>query len=343
MSTMEEEKAAAGSKVDAGIVAEPFRQEVRKYIEDKLGGVGPRFVGILANTDPAARKYAEWTGRACIKDGIRYEVRECDPEELEARLEECNGDPEVHGVMIYYPVFGAFPSFFGGSMDDYLRDTVSIRKDVEGLSNTYRRNLYHNVRFVDEAKTKKCILPCTPLAVVKIMEHVGVYDESLPVGDRLQGKTVTIINRSEIVGRPLAAMLANDGATIYSIDVDSIFVFKRGALRKTEATPEEAVKQSDVVVTGVPSKAYKLSASWLKEGSAIINVSTFKNVDEEDVLKIPGVRYVPMVGKVTVAMLERNLLRLHENFGEDMAAETLVKRASIDAGSSQEKPQEGSA
>ena len=60
---------------------------------------------------------------------------------------------------------------------------------------------------------------------------------------------MTIINRSEIVGRPLAAMLANDGATIYSIDVESIFVFQRGALRKTEATPEEAVGQSDVVVT----------------------------------------------------------------------------------------------
>ncbi len=44
-------------------------------------------------------------------------------------------------------------------------------------------------------------------------------------------------------------MLANDGATIYSIDVDSIFVFQRGALRKTDATPEEAVGQSDVVVT----------------------------------------------------------------------------------------------
>lgn len=60
---------------------------------------------------------------------------------------------------------------------------------------------------------------------------------------------MTIINRSEIVGRPLAAMLANDGATIYSIDVDSIFMFQRGALRKTDATPEEAVGQSDVVVT----------------------------------------------------------------------------------------------
>ena len=60
---------------------------------------------------------------------------------------------------------------------------------------------------------------------------------------------MTIINRSEIVGRPLAAMLANDGATIYSVDVDSIFLFKRGALRKTESTPEEAVKRSDVVIT----------------------------------------------------------------------------------------------
>ena len=60
---------------------------------------------------------------------------------------------------------------------------------------------------------------------------------------------MTIINRSEIVGRPLAAMLANDGATIYSVDVDSIFLFKRGALRKTEATPEVAVGQSEVVTT----------------------------------------------------------------------------------------------
>lgn len=45
---------------------------------------------------------------------------------------------------------------------------------------------------MDEAKTKKCILPCTPLAVVKIMEHVGIYDEKLPVGDRLQGEQVDL-------------------------------------------------------------------------------------------------------------------------------------------------------
>ena len=50
------------------------------------------------------------------------------------------------GVMIYYPVFGAFLSFFEGSMYDYLRDTVSVRKDVEGVCHTYRRSLYHNIK-----------------------------------------------------------------------------------------------------------------------------------------------------------------------------------------------------
>ena len=72
----------------------------------------------------------------------------CLPQILNApRLLRARSPPVDPGVMIYYPVFGAFPSFYGGSMDDYLRDSVSIRKDVEGLSNTYRRNLYHNIRY----------------------------------------------------------------------------------------------------------------------------------------------------------------------------------------------------
>jgi methylenetetrahydrofolate dehydrogenase (NAD+) len=98
----------------------------------------------------------------------------------------------------------------------------------------------------------------------------------------MEGKTVTIINRSEIVGRPLGALLANDGevaqrffnvcpltpsvcvhshplyvrascdsgADIYSVDIDSIFLFKRGVLHKTEISTEEAVRASDVVVAG---------------------------------------------------------------------------------------------
>jgi methylenetetrahydrofolate dehydrogenase (NAD+) len=192
---------------------------------------------------------------------------------------------------------------------------------VEGLCFTYRRNLYRNIRHVDAAKQKKCILPCTPLACVKILEHLAVYDSALPVGSRLEGKVVTIINRSEIVGRPLAAMLANDGATIYSVDIDSIYLFQRGKLVVVDETAESAIRRSQVIICGVPTKDYKLTTEWVQPGTAVVNVSTFKNVHEEELLAIPGVQYVPMVGKVTVAMLERNLLRLHSNFAIKQEAE----------------------
>ena len=69
-----------------------------------------------------------------------------------------------------------------------------------------------------------------------------------------------------------------------------------------------------MVVTGVPTKSYRLPTEWIQPHSTVVNVASFKNVDEEALLKIPGVVYVPMVGKVTVAMLERNLMRLYEQF-----------------------------
>ena len=68
------------------------------------------------------------------------------------------------------------------------------------------------------------------------------------------------------------------------------------------------------MVTGVPTKNYRLPTEWVQENTTVVNVASFKNVDEEELLKIKGVVYVPMVGKVTVAMLERNLVRLFEQF-----------------------------
>jgi hypothetical protein len=63
-------------------------------------------------------------------------------------------------------------------MDDYLRDSVSYKKDVEGLAFTYRLNLYRNIRFMDQSEGQrlKCLLPCTALSVVKILEGLNVYD-----------------------------------------------------------------------------------------------------------------------------------------------------------------------
>ena len=130
---------------------------------------------------------------------------------------------------------------------------------------------------MDRWRFAKSIVPCTPLAVVKCLEHVGVHKGG-PAP--LEGVTITVVNRSEIVGRPLGAMLANDGATVFSVDIDSIYVMKRGQMTYTDLSPEAAIGQSDVVVLGVPSKHYKLDAAQLKPGAVVINVSAYKNLDD---------------------------------------------------------------
>ncbi|KAL3938217.1 MAG: hypothetical protein SGBAC_006824 [Bacillariaceae sp.] len=308
-----------GVKVNSGVVAKQFRDEIKAKVAKMTanGEEAPLLVGLLANKDPAAKQYAEWTGRACRNDGLRYELRTVDdPIDVEAALIDANEDPRVHGIIVYYPIFGQEESFSGASQDDYLRDSVSHKCDVEGLCHSYRTNLYRNVRYLDyPTNSKKCLLPCTALSVVKILEECpGCYDTSKTTGKQLDGKVVTIINRSEIVGRPLAAMLANDGATVYSVDINSIYMFKGGRLHKSEETPESCVRQSSIVVTGVPTKAYRMPIEWIQPNTTVVNVASFKNVDEESLLKVPGVVYVPMVGKVTVAMLERNLMRLYEQF-----------------------------
>ncbi|KAI9275912.1 hypothetical protein BDA99DRAFT_431481, partial [Phascolomyces articulosus] len=269
----------------------------------------PKLVGFLANDDPAAKKYAEWTAKTCAETGCGFELRKVDKQDLEEKITEANEDKAVNGIMVYYPVFG-------GKQDAYLQNCVSELKDVEGLCHKFVHNVYHNVRFMDEEETMKCIIPCTPLAIVKILEYIGVYNTVITYGNRLYGRTITVVNRSEIVGRPLAAMLANDGAKVFSVDVNGIQVFTRGDGIKLKAhkvedidtTLEQVVAQSDVVITGVPSPNYKLPTKLLRDGVVAINFSSSKNF--EDDVKTKASIFVPSVGKVTVAMLERNLLRL---------------------------------
>jgi methylenetetrahydrofolate dehydrogenase (NAD+) len=304
--------------VDA--IAKPFREEIVTRI--KCANPPPKLVGFLANEDPSAKKYAEWAAKTMKEDGIIFDLRVVDKMDLDDLLFKANNDPSVHGILIFYPVFGAEASFTGCSRDDFLRDTISPEKDVEGLCHLYRSNLYRNIRYMDKERSLKCILPCTPLAVIKILEAQGVYDSSLPVGSRLQGKVITVVNRSEVVGRPLAALLANDGATVYSIDIDSTYKVQRGAkCELVEVSTEDACRTSQVVVLGVPSKAFKLKTSCIQPNTLVVNVASFKNVDPTELEKIDGVQYVAAVGKVTVSVLERNLLRLYDNFHRSVVAE----------------------
>ena len=210
--------------------------------------------------------------------GVKFELRENDREDLENRLVEANKDDHINGVIVYYPIFG-------GRQDQYLQQILDMSKDVEGLSHRYIFKLYHNERYIDEAHTMKSILPCTPLAIVKILDYLGVYNNILAFGNRLFGRTITIINRSETVGRPLAAMLANDGACVYSVDITGVQQYTRGrgikkrmqeVVEKQSWQLQECLKTSHVIISGVPGQAFKVPTPQIKDGAVCINFSTEK-------------------------------------------------------------------
>ena len=68
-------------------------------------------------------------------------------------------------------------------------------------------------------------------------------------------------------------MLANDGSLVYSVDVDSIMLLERGKIHPTTKSVEQAVRASDVVVTGVPDRDFKLQSDWVRPGCTVLNIS----------------------------------------------------------------------
>lgn len=312
-----------GRTILASKISKTYDQEIVDKINDlkekKVRPDGPLLVGFLANQDDeAAEMYAKWTQKTSEALGVRYELRRVpDKDFLEEAIIQANRDESIDGIMIYFPVFG-------NAQDQYLQQVVSREKDVEGLNHVYYQNLYHNIRYLDDAQTLKSILPCTPLAIIKILEYLKIYNDFLPEGNRLYGKTCVVVNRSEIVGRPLAALMANDGATVYSVDVNNVQKFTRGeGLKFTKHHVEDlgafsddllktVCKDADIIITGVPSKDYKFPTEYIKEGAACINFSSHKNFVDDEV-KQKASLYVPMTGKVTIAMLLRNMLRLIDN------------------------------
>jgi methylenetetrahydrofolate dehydrogenase (NAD+) len=219
------------------------------------------------------------TNHSLPDSGFDYELRTLEKDDLEEALIAANTDSTVDGIIVYYPIFG-------GRQDQYLQSIVDVSKDVEGLSHQYIFNMYQNIRFLDpDTRTKKSIVPCTPLACIKILEHLHLYNPILPYGNRLHGHTITVINRSEVVGRPLAALLANDGARVYSVDISDVQMYHRGeGLRKRRHSVvekpgwvlENCLPHSDVVISGVPGDAFKVPLHLLREGAVCINFSSEK-------------------------------------------------------------------
>ncbi|MET0342458.1 MAG: bifunctional methylenetetrahydrofolate dehydrogenase/methenyltetrahydrofolate cyclohydrolase [Polyangiales bacterium] len=293
--------------VDPSAVAASFRAQLRAEVAALP--VPLTLAGLLAEGHAPSATYAAYTQKGCDDVGIRFSLRTVAPAEAERAVRAASEDPAVHGILVYYPVSAP-------DADGWLRELVDPRKDVEGLHSFWARCLYENRRFVDAARAKQAILPSTPLAILKLLEHAGAAGQgaSLP----LAGLRAVVFNRSEVVGHPLAAMLANDGAEVTSFDVDGARRFLpsdgQGPHRSepSDVSRADALAVADLVITGVPSRAFPLvRAAELRAGAICLNFSTLKNFDD-DVVTRAGV-FVPRVGPMTVTMALRNTLRLYRH------------------------------
>lgn len=162
-----------------------------------------------------------------------------------------------------------------------------------------------------------CCCAPPPLPQVKTLEHTKVYDPSLPYGDRARGKTITVVNRSEVVGRPLAALLANDGARVLSADINGIVEYSKrrpssadaGApetadahktsfkpshvTRPTGLTLADALAQSDVVVSAVPGGKFKVATAALRQGVVCVDIAGEKNFEADVTDKVRALPSTP--------------------------------------------------
>ena len=344
---------------------------------DDIGCTGSppkiKLVGILATTSShntcqdntidthGNEKYSEQISAICAADGIAYEPWRVPPtkEALERSIRHANERLDVHGILVFYPVFDKLTDVKSGgslrgpskcditgvyykSMDDYFRDLVSPQKDVEGnpecreddeetevMTSCAAPIDSHTITAGVTEGQYGPIYPCTALAVFRILESFLTqsndinfsHDNTNWINKRcfaFANITMTIVNRSEVLGLPLATMLSNQGATIYSVDKNSILKFQPdGRVRREQSTTtiENCVRNSSVIVSGVPSDDFTIPTDWISDKSIVINVANVSNFDEETLLtEKPGVTYVPHVGRVTVAALESNLICLHRNY-----------------------------
>jgi len=413
--------------VDVSDLADSMRQRVRSYTSSlrrqqrqEDGAVDsdvPRLAGIMvvhrngaeistsSSELTAAETYSQQIADTFRQDGIEYELHRVvvasDDEdeddgnwyqksllrEVERVIAGMNERNDVHGILVFYPVFStagegdesgstatttatkhqhAHPQkgpyldessgVYYKTNDDYIRDLVRPSKDVEGLhrrgtddlERRYDSKLFRargraasgsgtggdgtaNRNNDDGSIDGGVYVPCTAMAVLEVLEAYH-----FPTVPSREGRvTATIVNRSEIFGRPLAALLALEyGATVYSVDDRSILQFDGEAIagkigtnhgdkvggvsriskRCNDVTLEECLERSSIVVTGVPSPYFVLPSEYIAEGTTIVNVSEFEsNVDVDSLLEQqrPNIRIVPHIGKVTCAALEQNLIRLH--------------------------------
>lgn len=236
-------------------------------------------------SDAASVQYRDLVLKDAAAAGFAVRSLEAaDPDALRQRIRQVNEDSGVHGLVVLYPLKSAL-------RDEDVMDLVVPHKDIEGLHSINLGYLIKYKVFLDEAQTRKCVVPATAKAVVKALQW---YPQVA-----IRGAFVTLVNNSMRVGKPLGLMLENLGATVVKC---------YDLTRPSDL--EQCVRRADIVVTAVPDPAFALDPSWVRPGATVVDVSYQGNVDVRGLEGRAALYTVPQnrLGKITRAMMLVNLV-----------------------------------
>jgi methylenetetrahydrofolate dehydrogenase (NADP+)/methenyltetrahydrofolate cyclohydrolase len=270
--------------IDGKAVAQEVRSEVRAEIEQWIadGGQRPGLATILVGEDPASAVYVSGKQRACIEVGIEGFAHDLPADatqaEVEALIRELNDDPRVSGILLQLPT----PEQIDGS---YLTTLIDASKDVDGLTPISAGLL---------AKGLPGLRPCTPAGVMELLRRNDV---------ELTGAEAVVVGRSDLVGKPVAALLLAQHATVT-------------ICHSRTRNLGEVCRRADVLVAAV-GRPEMVKGSWVKPGAAVIDVG----INRTDAGLVGDVEFGPAaevaglitpvpggVGPMTIAMLLRNTL-----------------------------------
>ena len=270
--------------LDGKIVKQKVLEEVRELAEKENVKLGLAVVQV--GDDEASKVYVgqkEKMANALNFNFIHQKLSaDVTQEELLSVIDKLNKSKKIHGILVQMPI----PKHLDSKE---VQNRILSYKDVDGLTDLNAGMLIHG---------KEGLVPCTPQGIVDLLKYYKI---------ELEGKNVTIIGRSDLVGKPLAALMINNNATV------TLCHSKTKDLR-------EFTKKADIVVAAV-GKAKLIKRDDLKKGAVVVDVGINRmedgklcgDVDFDDVKsKVSYITPVPGgVGQMTVAELAMNTYKAY--------------------------------
>ena len=267
--------------IDGKPIAATLRGEIAAGVAELKAkrGVVPGLAVILVGDNPASVSYVTAKEKACIEAGmLSREIRlsaDITEDELLSEIAGLNADPAIHGILVQLPLPKGFD-------EKKVINSISPDKDVDGFTpvNVGRMMI-----------GEECFLPCTPHGIIKLIEFSGMD---------LKGKHAVVIGRSNIVGKPVAALLArretNATVTLCHTGTPDIAEFTR---------------QADVVVVAA-GRPDTLTGDMLKPGAVVIDVGVNRIPDASR--RVPSER-IPACGRRRFRFLRRGRFGDHAGAG----------------------------